>query len=552
MGVYIWDAASLHPANLFGAYHDDSIYFSTAKAIAQGRGDIMPGFPGAPPQTKYPVLYPWLLSWVWRVDPAFPQNVLGGIGITIFFGCWSLIAAYLLLKRLGGIGDWTALLLTAFLGLHPLFLTFSGRILSDLPFMALALTAFVLADSQITRQGAPFAALVAGAVAGLSVGMRSMGLAVIAGICVAALFRRAIRQGLIFSAAAGIVVALGSWRQWVNLHSASAWRAAFPATPGWTQNLAYYTSYGAIWRVCVPDFHAFAAMMKMNIPLLLLAPGRYLATPLEEPPSMLQFALAGILSFAMFSGIIRQARKHGWKPVHFALPFYCVIVLAWPYPLMGRFLLPFLPLFLAGVWIELRRLAGMLRGSLGRAAPAGQKCLAATVGVLAALLLSLTAWKSLISERRELLAYGIERGRVLEEQQQGYQWIREHAGPQDRIIAYEDPLLYLYTGRQAARPATISPAFVYLEKDDSLWRDADQIADTAHSIGARYWMTTGNDFAMEGNTRVIADRMMKIKGALPLLFRSSGGNVQIHDSECAANPQSSQCAAPARILFPAR
>jgi hypothetical protein len=157
-----------------------------------------------------------------------------------------------------------------------------------------------------------------------------------------------------------------------------------------------------------------------------------------------------------------------------------------------------------------------------------------------------------VSERRELLAYGIERGRVLEEQEQGYQWIREHAGPQDRIIAYEDPLLYLYTGRQAARPATISPAFVYLGRDDSLWRDADHIADTAHSIGARYWMTTGNDFVMEGNTGVIAERMMKIKGALPQVFQSSSGSVQIYDSGCAANPQSSRCAAPARVLFPAR
>jgi hypothetical protein len=549
--VYVWDVASLHPTNLFGAYHDDSIYFSSAKALAQGQGDIMPSFPGAPPQTKYPLLYPWLLSWVWRTFPAFPQNVAVGIGLTVFFGCWSLIAAFQLLRRLGGIGDRPALLLVGICALHPLFLTFSGRILSDLPFMALALTALVLADSEITPDGSMVAALLAGAIAGLSVGMRTMGLAVIAGIFVAALCRRALRQGLVFSAAAALVVAIGSWGQWMNLRAFPSWRSAFPPSPGWNQNLAYYTSYGAIWHVCVPNLRAFVALLKMTVPLLLLAPGRYLVTPLEETPSMLQFALAAIFTFAMVWGVIRQARTHGWKPIHFALPFYCVILLAWPYPLMGRFLLPFLPLFLAGFWTELSRLAGILRLSLRLTVPRGKRCLAGVVAILLVFSLVFAGWKSLLQERGQLLSYSMERGKAVQEQRQAYQWIREHAAPQDRIVAYEDPLLYLYTGRVAVRPAIISPSFVYLGTEEGLRNDAAHIADTAHSIGARFWMTTDSDFSMEGNTAVIANRMAEIKKALPLVFQSTGNTVQIYDSSCVVKPQTARCPSVAPVLFPA-
>ena len=205
---------------------------------------------------------------------------------------------------------------------------------------------------------------------------------------------------MIFSVAAALVVVLGSWRQWMSLRAYPLWQAAFTPSLGWNQNLAYYTSYGAIWRVCVPNLRAFVALLKLTVPLLVLAPGRYLVTPLEEPPSMLQFAFALILTAAIVSGMIRQARSHGWKPIHFALPFYCVIVLAWPYPLMGRFLLPFLPLFLAGLWTELRRLAAMLRSSLRPAMPPSERCVAGVLAVLAVFLLLFAGWKILIKGRR--------------------------------------------------------------------------------------------------------------------------------------------------------
>jgi hypothetical protein len=300
----------------------------------------------------------------------------------------------------------------------------------------------------------------------------------------------------------------------------------------------------------VPNLHAFVSMIKQTLPILILAPGRYLVTPLEETPSTFQFALSLMLTAGIASGVIRQARKHGWKPIHFALPFYCVIILAWPYPLMGRFLLPFLPLFLAGLWIELRRLGEILGAPFRGIAPASEKCVAGVLGALLMALLVFAGWNGLVRERRRLVARSAERGKAVEGQLQAYQWVSEHTAPGDLILAYEDPLLYLYTGRQAARPATISPAFVYLGTQESLWADSAHLADTGRSIGARFWMTSDEDFSMEGNTRVIRDRMAEIKKVLPLVFHSSDNTVQIYDSSCVAAPQSAECDAVASVLFP--
>src|SRR5258706_9244130 len=59
----------------FGAYHDDGVYVTTAKSLATGDGYRIISLPYEPAQTKYPPFYPFLLSLIWSVYPAFPQNL---------------------------------------------------------------------------------------------------------------------------------------------------------------------------------------------------------------------------------------------------------------------------------------------------------------------------------------------------------------------------------------------------------------------------------------------------------------------------------------------
>ena len=86
VALFLITVVRLHPANFFGYTEDDSIYFSSAKALSLGRGYILDSVPGRPAATKYPILYPWILSWVWRSNPSFPANINDAIAINALFG----------------------------------------------------------------------------------------------------------------------------------------------------------------------------------------------------------------------------------------------------------------------------------------------------------------------------------------------------------------------------------------------------------------------------------------------------------------------------------
>src|SRR5262249_14976938 len=84
-----------------GVFHDDAIYVLTAKALADGEGYRIVSLPEAPPQTKYPVLYPAVLSLIWLAWPAFPDNLVAMQGLTLLCACAFVALAYLYLVRFG-------------------------------------------------------------------------------------------------------------------------------------------------------------------------------------------------------------------------------------------------------------------------------------------------------------------------------------------------------------------------------------------------------------------------------------------------------------------
>ncbi|MBI3697299.1 MAG: hypothetical protein HY238_20990, partial [Acidobacteria bacterium] len=233
LAAFLAYLGSLRLADNFGRFHDDTLYFSSAQALAQGRGYILPSVPGTPPQTKYPILYSWLLSWVWKLDPVFPANVGLAVWITAVFACWFLVAAFVSLRDMG---DALALALVALCAFQPHFLFVSGSVLSDVPFMALALTAAVVGERAFRAGqagGSPYA-VAAGILAGLSVLTRSVGVAVVAGLAAAAIHRRAYRQGALFCLAAAPFLLSGLLRAQAPLPSGET---------GWRQTWLWYSTY---------------------------------------------------------------------------------------------------------------------------------------------------------------------------------------------------------------------------------------------------------------------------------------------------------------------
>src|SRR5207248_9770976 len=77
-----------------GFYHDDGIYWVSAKSLAEGHGYRILSLPNQPLQTKYPPLFPALLALVWKVNPAFPAN----LPLATLF-TWLILPVYLWLVR---------------------------------------------------------------------------------------------------------------------------------------------------------------------------------------------------------------------------------------------------------------------------------------------------------------------------------------------------------------------------------------------------------------------------------------------------------------------
>jgi Dolichyl-phosphate-mannose-protein mannosyltransferase len=544
LAVYIHNVERWHSAVYFGWPHDDGIYFSTAKALAQGQGYRLISFPDSPPQTEYPILYPYLLSWVWQFNPNFPDNLKPAIRLTEFFGCWSLIAALLLLRRFG-IGEPAALFLVALLAFEPAFLHLSGWIMSDVPFMALLLTTLLLADAATRSRAAAPLVLATGAIAGLSVGLRIVGVAVVAGIFFVALRRRAFREAFLLAAAAGTVVAIESWSRLVHLFAAATPVTASTAEPGWNQVLAYYTDYvGYGWRMGIPSAWALVRFLETNIAALALSAG---SVVLGVDGG--HVGATALLSVLVWLGIVRQMRRPEWQATVYVLILYCCIVVSW-LPLPERFLVPFIPVFFVALWLEMSRLWALCRANLRSGVPWLQRALAIALACILLYVLGFTAWNYLVGDPRDLQQNSAVRAHALEEKKQAYQWIRDHTGPNDRIAAWEDGLMYLYTGRQGLRPFEPLPQDSYMDDQESLRRDLAHMCDAPRHARVRFWLISDDDFSVRSGVARIDARMAEIAAVLPVVFRSGENHVQIHDASCLTDLDRADCRAAAPILFP--
>jgi len=548
---YLLYLAGLQPRRNFGHYHDDALYFSSAQALAQGRGYIMPSLPGAPQQTKYPVLYPWLLSWIWKWDPSFPANLAPAVWMTAVFGCGSLVAAFQLLRKLDGVGDWPALLLVSLCAFQPHFLVLSGAVLSDVPFMALVLTAAVVADSAMRPGSRIWPELAAGTLVGLSVLLRTVGIAVVAGILATALYRRAYRQGLVFCLATTPFLAAVLW--FAGNRSLYPGAEGMALVPGWRQTWAFYTSYGEYWKLTVPGPLAFLRMLGVNINLLLEGPGVYFFLPLVKETSQLNNVLSTLLTAGILAGVIRQARRQEWKPIHFIFPFYAAVILLWNYPLMDRFLLWLLPLVYAGVWLEGKHLLSMILTTFRSARPSAEKLVAGglSLGLLA--LAGAAVWNYLDGFRPQLQAMGVRRAAMLDEKMQVYDWLRQNTDPQTRVVTFEDASLYLYTGRQAIVPIQFSVEWYYTKDVRLLKHHLAHITDTARQVGARFWVISSDDdigMSLEKDQWLLDARITQLKSVLPMVFHSRENKVQVYDLSCVLQPLRVECRAALPVLFP--
>jgi hypothetical protein len=454
--------------------------------------------------------------------------------MSAFFGCWFLAAAFELVRRFRGVGTWPALLLVSLCAFEPHVLVLSRALLSDLPFAALALTAALAGDGAMRSGARPARAVLAGILASLSVMMRTVGVAVVAGIVVAALYRRAYRRASLFCLVAAPFFLATLWGSRLSLASATnGLPHRGPTTfPGWDQTLLYYTSYAKFWRLCVPSWSVFWAMLAGNLRSIVEGPALYLLAPTLQPDkSFAPAALAGIVSAGAVAGIVRQARSQEWKPIHFIMVFYSAVMLIWNYPIPDRFLLPFVPLFYMGLWAEGKHLVQLALTSQSARRPIGERALGGVMLMGLVALAGVGLWNYRYGFRSQMPGLAKQLALMAGEKAQAYQWVRWNTDPAARIVAYRDTSLYLYTGRTAVSPICFSTEYAYTGEMSVLERDLAHITDTAVAVNARYWLLSEDDFQLELESAqpLIKERVARLMSAMPEVYHSSGGRVRLYD-----------------------
>jgi hypothetical protein len=536
--AHLSSVVALNPPSLFGLSQDDTLYFSSAKALAEGRGYILPSLPGAPAATKYPILYPWLLSWIWRLNPNFPANIAWGVTLTYFFSVAAIALSYLFCRSSLQLSRLSSLAATAFVALHPTFIVYSARVMSDVPFAALTLCLLLFGCATV-RGSSPRWSLLAGLACSLCIAMRLAGIALLAGMLIALAARKLWSCAFLFLASCAPGVAYFAYQTWFRVPSSPP--VPFSSSlPGWQQTWFYYTSYTAFRHLDSPDLHAAGTLLLNQILYFVSALAGFFVSPLSERNIAFWFVSSLILTMLLLFGVLREFT--GGKPSVPVSLFLCyaLLLVGWDYVEWGRFLLPFLPLLVVLVatngW---RCLAGLyVAGSdwLSRA-------LLLTAVLVGGALAAAIAWNYGTLDRRSLAEARFQREVSGSEKQQAYDWLRANTRPGDVIIATEDGLAHFYTDRTFINPTVLLPYDVYDRQ--RLARDLDHMMDVAAALKARYWLITAQDsqtqlHAFEGPLRM---RLHHWEATLPPLFRSSGTSVGIYDLSCLyrAEPLSTPC-----------
>lgn len=445
-----------------GVFTDDAIYTILGKALASGDGYRMINLPGAPHATHYPPGYPFVLSLLWRIWPAFPDNVvLFKFANAVFLAAGAGGVYWFARGRLAmGVGGAAA---TALVGTASvLMLHLSGMVLSEPLFIALLLPSLVVVE-RAAEDGKLGDAVLAGLLLGLLAMIRTIGAVAVGAAVLVLLVRRRPKPAVLLAATSALFIA--PWQWWV-----SAYQSELPASLA-----GKYGPYGPwlteAYRAGGIDY-ALDVVIK-NVTSLGSALGYYLMPVSSVAPRAI--ALAVGLSLVVTGAVVLIRRA---PVLVVSCGLYIAVVLAWPFA-PHRFIIAIWPVLVvitaAGIravwtWAPNHTMQRRLRVA----------ALVATAYMLAG---------HATYNARGYWGRGWEPlQRVAGEPAKALvAWVSQATGPGDVVAADQDPLLYLYTGRLAV------PSYTFLAREYIQPLPQDEVIGWVESIletyRPRYYVT---------------------------------------------------------------
>lgn len=456
---YAWQWRSMPHAS---EYHDDGIYYVSAKSLAETGSFAIESLPKSPPQTKYPPLWPAVLSIAWRVSPHYPDN----LPVAMFL-CWiwlplSLIAFRKWLMQ-AEISEDVGLLLGAMWALNPYVVLFSTAMLSEMQFTFLLLGSLLCLPKEKLQW-----ALAAGLLAGLAFLSRTAGIALLPVALVYFGLRSQWKHMALF--AGGMLPLVIGWFYWSFTNK----------TPGNDAVTLYYTNYFGYylsifqWR----EAHIYAWK---NIDGMLHGLGALLLPNTTQ--SLMDKVLAESLAVAGIIGVgrmVKERRDSVYTPYAGFAIIYAAMLVFWHFPPTERLMLPVAPLWLAGLYLELRRLAGNIQ-TVFRKPETSQKVAGAVIGGLLAVTLLFCGWRQWGLLTDGLPQFYEDHAQRLEQSEAAMQFIREKLPADARFLSENDPLLYLRTGRQGSGLEMVLNT-IHWYREDHAARTRDHAEAPAYAV----------------------------------------------------------------------
>lgn len=479
LAVVVVGALARRAPGVCGVYHDDAIYVACGEALATGEGYRLTRVPGAPPQTKYPFVYPAMVAGIWRLWPQFPDNLLVIQGLSVICGWAALACGYLYMVDRGYCSRRIAIPAAVLTGTSASYLYFCTTSMSEMPFSLAVFAVLWTSERRLGRRndaadvGAARPSLgraegvALGALASLPYLIRSVGVVVPPAILWFA-YRRGYEVRWL---AVGSAIAAAPWTLW----SLAITRFSDPTLTG------YYTDYLEGWYS-----GNLTAIWRTNI--LYLAHG------------------AGFLSFEGLMTAASDRLRNSWWPLVIVaggagawwsalrgclqgrllpafLALYAGALMAWSWPPL-RFLTPIQIVLAAYLMTALWTLVARLQSGDGKFVRIAMS------GVVAA---GVVANARLVAFHRDVVrrhSYPIfhpdDQTVDWRQYENVFAWLREHAKPTDRIACGFDSMISLYTGLPAMRPYAYRPANLFYGADPSAWLTPNELVGRLEAIAPRY------------------------------------------------------------------
>lgn len=472
----LWVLASNRDIPQFGTYQDDGLFLIGAKSLSEHHGYRISNLPGEPFQTKYQPLHALVLAAIWSIDGNFPGNLtLVAIYQALVFVAFIILSA--LLCRSLRFSPLECAVMSAFLALSPWIIYWATMPFSDYLFAALAAGTFLLVHRASGNRWLFLAAGIAGAAACLT---KSAGLLIAPAVLIGSLRRRDWRSAGLFLIP--VLPAIAGWTLWAGSHR----------TVSDQPILWYYTDYAAAF-LKNGGIQALPDILPRNLFSIMAAAGSVLVHDL--PASMPGRFLCVLIAAAMVTGAVRIIRRTG----SVEYPVFCLLLAVtlslWNFSPNVRLMLPLFPLLAMGLCLEGRILAGLVRKSL-QGKDLGNRV--AAYVILAAILSGCVygVRRNGIFIAREIPAL-LQQGREsTARSREVFTWMRASLPTSAVVLASDDTLVYLYTGRKSVRPVPNSVAF-YTNDHAGMLANFTGLEQVVQAFGITHILVSPGDYVTE-------------------------------------------------------